>query len=76
MSKYFICDKLYTCECGSGFTQEERELYWQHPELLINKIVTIKYFEISQDSKTKEYGLRFPIWTSRIREDKDEISMY
>lgn len=69
-------DKLYTCECGSGFTQEERELYWQHPELLINKIVTIKYFEISQDSKTKEYGLRFPIWTSRIREDKDEISMY
>ena len=69
-------DKPYTCECGSGFTQEERELYWQHPELLINKIVTIKYFEISQDSKTKEYGLRFPIWTSRIREDKDEISMY
>lgn len=69
-------DKLYTCECGSGFTQEERELYWQHPELLINKIVTIKYFEISQDSKTKEYGLRFPIWISRIREDKDEISMY
>lgn len=69
-------DKLYACECGSGFTQEERELYWQHPELLINKIVTIKYFEISQDSKTKEYGLRFPIWTSRIREDKDEISMY
>jgi DNA ligase-1 len=68
--------KLYTCDCGSGFSDEERELYWKNKELLLGKIVTIGYFEISQNSKTKEYGLRFPTWKSIIRHDKTEISMY
>lgn len=67
--------KLYTCDCGSGFKDTERELYFNKPELLIGKIVTIGYFEISQNSKTKEYSLRFPTWKGIIREDKTEISM-
>ena len=41
-------------------------------ELLLNKIVTIKYFEVTKDSKTDKYGLRFPTWTHRIRDDKDD----
>jgi DNA ligase-1 len=68
--------QLYTCDCGSGFSDEERELYWNNKELLLGKIVTIGYFEISQNSKTKEFGLRFPTWKSIIRHDKTEISMY
>lgn len=68
--------KLYSCDCGSGFNDEERTLYWDNKELLLGKIVTIGYFEISQNSKTKEYGLRFPTWKSIIRSDKTEISMY
>ena len=44
--------------------------------LVLNKIVTIGYFEVSQNSKTKEYSLRFPTWKGIIRNDKTEISMY
>ena len=68
-------DKLYECDCGSGFTDEERELYWKKSELILEKIVTIGYFEISKNTNGI-YSLRFPTWKSRIRHDKDEISMY
>lgn len=74
--QFEVDNKLYTCDCGSGFDDNERSLYWNNKELLLNKIVTIGYFEISQNSKTKEYGLRFPTWKGIIRTDKDEISMY
>jgi len=67
--------KLYTCDCGSGFSDDERSLYYNNKELLLDKIVTIGFFEISQNSKTKEYGLRFPTWKGIIRHDKTEISM-
>lgn len=68
--------QLYHCDCGSGFSDEERVLYYNNNNLLLNKIVTIGYFEISQNSKTKEYSLRFPTWKGIIRNDKAEISMY
>lgn len=69
-------NKLYTCRCGSGFNKEEIVKYWNNQELLLNKIVTIRYYGISQDSKTGLYALRLPRWIHRIREDKNEISMY
>lgn len=68
--------ELWTCDCGSGFYEDELDLYWKNKDLLLGKIVTIKYFEVTKDSKTGKYGLRFPTWTHRIRDDKDEISMY
>jgi len=67
--------QLYECNCGSGFSDEERNSYWVNPELLINKIVTISYFEISKNSDGS-FSLRFPTWESIIRDDKDEISMH
>ena len=67
--------QLYECNCGSGFNDEERELYWNNPELLINKIVTVGYFEISKN-QDGTYSLRFPTWKGIIRNDKDEISMH
>jgi len=67
--------QLYECNCGSGFSDDERILYWENPELLINKIVTVSYFEISKNSDGS-FGLRFPTWKSIIRNDKNEISMY
>lgn len=67
--------QLWNCDVGSGFTDEEREFYWQNKDKLLNKIVEIKYFEISQDSNGV-YSLRFPTWVGRIRDDKDDISMY
>ena len=74
--QFEVGGKLYTCDCGSGFSDDERSLYYNNKELLLDKIVTIGYFEISQNSKTKEYSLRFPTWKGIIRHDKTEISMY
>lgn len=67
--------EYHTCDCGSGFSDVERELFWNDPSLLIGKIVTLKYFEVSKN-KGGGFGLRFPTWSGRIREDKTEISMY
>jgi len=68
--------QLYECNCGSGFSDEERDLYWENPKLLINKIVTVGYFEISKNQQDESYGLRFPTWKGIIRNDKTEISMH
>ena len=67
--------KLWECNCGSGFSDEERIKYWERPGLILGKIVTIGYFEVSENQKGG-VGLRFPTWKGIIREDKDEISMY
>lgn len=66
---------LHRCEVGSGFSDDEREEYWQYPEALNGKIVTVKYFEVTQN-RNGDYGLRFPVWLSRIRHDKTDISMH
>jgi len=68
--------QLYECNCGSGFNDEERDLYWKNTELIVGKIVTIGYFEISKNQQDESYGLRFPTWESIIRNDKNEISMH
>lgn len=66
--------KLFQCNCGSGFNDDERVLYYNEPELLIGKIVEIGYFEISENQQGG-VGLRFPSWKGIIRDDKTEISM-
>lgn len=66
-----------TCNVGSGFSDVERELYYNSPEMLIGKIVTVGYFEITQNQKELDsYSMRFPTWKSIIRDDKTEISMH
>jgi len=46
---------------GSGLSKEQRLMWFNHPEKIIGKQVTIQYFEETQDSKTKEFSLRFPV---------------
>lgn len=60
---------------GSGFDDTERELYWQHPEMIIGKIVDVRYFEISSN-KNEGFSLRFPTYKG-IRHDKsiDDINI-
>lgn len=72
--EFIYKDNTYRCECGSGFSDDERIDYWNNPEKILNKIATIQYFEISKNDNCG-YGLRFPVWTHRIRDDKTEISM-
>ena len=60
---------------GSGFSDEERKLYFNNPALILHKIVEIKFFEesTSKDPSGKTlYSLRFPTWCSNIRIDKLE----
>lgn len=63
----------YTVGVGSGFSKEERALYWQHPELIIKKIVRIQYFEVSKNADG-DYSLRFPVFKGVC--DKNEPSYF
>jgi len=67
--------KLYTCKVGSGFKLDERELYWNNPELIIDSIIEIGYFELSKNQNNDDYSLRFPTF-KHLRTDKSEISMH
>lgn len=42
---------------GSGFTMKQRRDYFDDPEIIINKLITVKYFE-----ETPDGSLRFPIF--------------
>ena len=67
-------DNVYTNNIGSGFSDEEREYYWEHKDELIGKVVTIKYFEITKNEQGG-FGFRFPTWKGKeyIRFDKNGI---
>ena len=71
--------KNISCDVGSGLNDHQRLEWAQRPELILNKIVEIAYFSISQskDDKTGEnqYSLRFPRFKI-IRNDKTETSEY
>ena len=44
---------------GSGFSKEQRALYYENPDEIIGKIITVQYFEETTNSKG-EISLRFP----------------
>jgi DNA ligase-1 len=58
---------------GSGFSDEERKLYWENPDLILHKIVEVKYFESSRNADGTE-SLRFPTWVSNIRDPRDKAT--
>lgn len=67
------CDyKGYELGVGSGFTDEQRDYYWNNPSEIIGKIVQIKF---KGETKNKSGGIsvQFPIFEI-IRTDKTEPS--
>lgn len=56
-------------KCGSGFSDEQRDYCWQHKDEILDKIVDVKYKEVTTDKKTNLKSLQFPIFIS-IRFDK------
>ena len=58
---------------GSGFSDEERKLYFNNPALILHKIVEIKFFEESTNADGT-YSLRFPTWCSNIRDSLDKAA--
>lgn len=60
--------KGYSVNVGSGYTDTDREFYWNNPNELIGKIIMVQ----SQEETTNDNGtvsLRFPVFKG-IREDK------
>lgn len=67
------CDyKGYELGVGSGFTDEQRNYYWNNPDEIIGKIVQIKF---KGETKNKNGGIsvQFPIFEI-VRDDKSEPS--
>lgn len=68
-----VCDyKGFTVNIGTGFSDSDRKYFWEHPEAVIGKIVSVKYKE---ETKNKDGGIsiQFPVFET-VRFDKSEPS--
>jgi DNA ligase-1 len=59
LSNVVIKHKGNEVSVGSGFTIEEREYFAEHPEEIVGKVITVKYFQETVN-KSGKYSLRFP----------------
>jgi len=55
--------KKVITECGSGFSDEQREKFWKKRDKLKGTLVEVKYQNISK--RNDEYSLRFPVFLKR-----------
>ena len=68
-----VCNyKGFPVNVGSGFSDSDRKHFWQHPENVIGKIISVKYKE---ETKNKDGGIsiQFPVFEA-VRFDKSEPS--
>ena len=63
--------EFYTCNCGSGFKEDETELFFNNPELILNKIIEVGHKGITTN-KNGGKGLRFAKFI-RVRHDKTDL---
>lgn len=64
-----ICDyKGNQLGVGSGWTDSERQLYWEHPELIVGKVIEV-HFQNESNNQDGGVSVRFPI-KKCIRQDK------
>jgi DNA ligase-1 len=59
LSNVIIEHKNNRVSVGSGFTIEQREYYKERPEEILNKTITVKYFQETQN-QNGNWSLRFP----------------
>lgn len=61
VSAITINHKGHQVRVGSGLSKEQRINWYKNPNEIVGKTITVQYFEETQDSKTGEYSLRFPV---------------
>jgi DNA ligase-1 len=70
----FIIDyKGNKVNVGSGYTDEQRQEYWNNRDKYIDRILEVKYKEETMDKKTKLISLQFPTFVC-IREKGKDVS--
>ena len=52
--------KYFRLNIGSGFSDEQRDIYWKKKELLIGQIIEIRADSISKSQDGDYWSLRFP----------------
>lgn len=62
--------KDFTVNVGSGFSDDERNDFWKHKDMIVGQIIEVQYFEETSNQKDGK-SLRFPTYKG-IREDKTE----
>ena len=60
LSSVSIMHKDNKVSVGSGFSIDQRKYYYENPEMILGKEITVQYFEESQN-QLGEYSLRFPV---------------
>lgn len=55
---------------GTGLSLEQRKRWYQHPEEIIGKTITVKYFSEVQD-QNGNYSLRFPVLKHIYENERD-----
>lgn len=58
---------------GSGFSDEQRNSFWESRDEMIGSLCEVKYKEVSTDKNTGLESLQFPVFV-QIRNDKTEVS--
>jgi DNA ligase-1 len=70
LSCVMIKHKGYIVRVGSGFTIEQRQDFYQNPNKILGKIITVQYFEQTKNQDGK-LSLRFPTFKYLYGETRD-----
>lgn len=61
-----------TLGVGGGFSDEQRKWFWENKDNLIGRVISVQYFEETQNSNGVP-SLRFPVF-KELREEGKEVS--
>ena len=45
---------------GGGYSEDERKLFWKNRKKMIGRVISIQYFEVTENSGTNQLSVRFP----------------
>lgn len=62
-----------TVNVGSGFSDAQRKEFWENRDSIIDRVIEVKYKEITKNKDTGLESLQFPVFIS-LREKGKEVS--